>query len=890
MDTYLTGELRHARGPGSSGPSVFVLTGGAGAGKSHALREALSGTPVSRRRTAVSEISHRAPFAVASDLLGTDLGRPVPADAENRLLSRLDDLCAAGPLVLAVDDVQDADAASLAVLHLMASTAGDLPLVLLLTRRPAPEREHLTRLLHGRGVREIVLPPLDDMDLDALVHEHTRRWPTRRLRAALASHRDNPLRILALLDGLAGAGALTPAGDTLDLVPGRAAEEIADGELGTPATAAAALQGPAREIARVLAVLGRPCAVGEIASVAAMNEVSVIEPVQVLLDRGLAAFDAQGRLAFTQDGYCDAVRRGTPGPLLRVLHTAAARHEEPAGRIHHVIASGAAPADVLSAIREAEDELVNAPAVEADLLAGSSVAAGSSTASVSLAIRRARALARSGQPSRAETVARTALVHAAEPRQIIELRRAVVFALTLRGRAREALAEVEEALAAPVDARVRDILEQHRRQLTQLGGLEPLSLRPPAAEPLALTVTGLATEAVRLFLGGLPHLAVELSWEASRRHMSRSVDPYEGASSDVWPPLVELFANGPRAADAALRDMQQLREERGAVWQSAPHEMLRGSIDMHGGRLDDAAIAFDAGLELAATAELGWTSAAVAGRATIDVLRGEPDPAEARLRDWNSTPRELQFGIPAPACAEVALLEARRRHAEAARLARDVWQTAADLHLCTWLAMAAPDLARTALRAADDGLRSMIARDLARLPHPLPPALVPSVRLAQALTGAGPADREAPAVAAAEEAGRLGRALLELIAWEEAAVAAAGTGARDRAREHAGHALRCAERTGAAGVAQRVSQRLRATDVRLGKASRRSRPATGWEALTPTESQVAELVVAGRSGPDIARAMNISIRTVQSHVSRALAKLGLSSRIELAAAARTQQA
>jgi predicted ATPase/DNA-binding CsgD family transcriptional regulator len=55
--------------------------------------------------------------------------------------------------------------------------------------------------------------------------------------------------------------------------------------------------------------------------------------------------------------------------------------------------------------------------------------------------------------------------------------------------------------------------------------------------------------------------------------------------------------------------------------------------------------------------------------------------------------------------------------------------------------------------------------------------------------------------------------------------------------------------------------------------------------LTPRESEVLRLLVAGRSDREIATALFLSRRTVQDHVSRLIAKLGVSNRTEVAAVA-----
>jgi DNA-binding CsgD family transcriptional regulator len=51
--------------------------------------------------------------------------------------------------------------------------------------------------------------------------------------------------------------------------------------------------------------------------------------------------------------------------------------------------------------------------------------------------------------------------------------------------------------------------------------------------------------------------------------------------------------------------------------------------------------------------------------------------------------------------------------------------------------------------------------------------------------------------------------------------------------------------------------------------------------LTKRERQVAELVAEGRSAGEIARHLHIGRRTVETHVARTYAKLGITSRVEL---------
>lgn len=87
----------------------------------------------------------------------------------------------------------------------------------------------------------------------------------------------------------------------------------------------------------------------------------------------------------------------------------------------------------------------------------------------------------------------------------------------------------------------------------------------------------------------------------------------------------------------------------------------------------------------------------------------------------------------------------------------------------------------------------------------------------------------------------------------------------------------------AVGELCKAEATLRGEGIRIGVRGPRARARTGWDSLSPTELRVAELVGKGLTNPDIGRALHISPRTVQSHVSRILAKLDLGSRAEIAA-------
>lgn len=59
--------------------------------------------------------------------------------------------------------------------------------------------------------------------------------------------------------------------------------------------------------------------------------------------------------------------------------------------------------------------------------------------------------------------------------------------------------------------------------------------------------------------------------------------------------------------------------------------------------------------------------------------------------------------------------------------------------------------------------------------------------------------------------------------------------------------------------------------------------AGGWNSLTPAEAKVVNLAADGLTNPEIGARLYVSPRTVSTHLVHAFRKLGVSSRVELAA-------
>jgi DNA-binding CsgD family transcriptional regulator len=145
----------------------------------------------------------------------------------------------------------------------------------------------------------------------------------------------------------------------------------------------------------------------------------------------------------------------------------------------------------------------------------------------------------------------------------------------------------------------------------------------------------------------------------------------------------------------------------------------------------------------------------------------------------------------------------------------------------------------------------------------------------------GVALRAAGLLTGGEEGIALLRSSLSALEQSEAALERARTlvelgsalrraGQRAEARDPLTGGMDLAHHCGAPRLVERARDELRATGARPRRVVR-----IGVDSLTASELRVARLAAAGRTNPEIAQELYVSVKTVETHLSRAYAKLGL---------------
>ena len=862
---------------------VAVVEGPPGIGKSHLLHR-LCAEPVHGalvRSARGDERLAQQGFAVVEELVGCAPAGEHPAD---HAFARVDDWCQAGPVLLCVDDAHQLDAASVGVLRRLAWATRDLPLVLLIGARPFPASPALEAL--RRVAARYPLPALDRMGVEALVFERTGAWPTPALGRLLERAAGNPLFVGEVLRDLAGRGALRRDGERVGVGSGAAVpvalEDAVRGHL-------AELGDTERELLQALAVFGPSAALDELAAVLYEPPDLVAIIAETAARSGMTRLEGQ-RVAFTHDLYRQVAYETLDEPTRRSAHRRAAEVLGGAAGRHTATehlrraAAGSDP-NVADALTEAaRRSSAFAPAVSAELLADAEPFLDPADARrEALLLERAVALFLSGQGRAAAELVAARLAEVRDRQVAGGLRGIRIRALINRGDVAEALAAIDATLALPgLPPPVARELAQVRCWVLLLDGRTAAALdgaaelrRDGDAVPPGLRTTLACAE----YLQARPEDALRILGDVEREPLPG--DQLSGKLTTlVWPAMFELAAHGPHAARPVIERARRLTADRGADWILPFHAFVAGGAALAAAEWDTAVAELDTGLELAQEQESGWISIAVGQRAYIDAHRSRPAQAREQLAAARRSGVPLQFGLDLPGLADLAVLEADGATRAAATLARELWSAAAARGEA-WMLTLAPDVARVALAAFERGLLERVAAQVGDIEAPQECVAAPTA----ALTAGMAAGARELVEQAAREFAATGHAFAAAQAWEEYASLAAVEGDRGAAVAGMERALRTYEKAGASVDRGRLLARLRACGVRRGPRSAHSTAVTGWAALTPTERRVAGLVREGRTNPEIAAQLYVSPRTVQTHVSHILTKLGARSRVEVAATA-----
>jgi DNA-binding CsgD family transcriptional regulator len=327
-------------------------------------------------------------------------------------------------------------------------------------------------------------------------------------------------------------------------------------------------------------------------------------------------------------------------------------------------------------------------------------------------------------------------------------------------------------------------------------------------------------------------------------------------------------------------DLAPLLRRRGDVWAATLASSFGGYAAYHAGDLHRAIGDTRFAVEMARTVgDLSIETYTAAWLAYALVDAGDHTQADEELT------RAAVLVGPAPTLATNYVLSARgllrlaqgRAEDAVADLREcgrrmDEWATVAPA-VCPWR----PALALALYATGDQAEAAAVAEEALAVARgwPTPHVLVDALRAAGLVTGG---ER---GLAMLEEAVAVSAAGESPLEHAQALTALGGairrTGRLRSARDPLRVAVDLAERCGATAVARRARDELVATGAR----PRRLR-STGANALTATQQRVAAMAAEGLASREIAQALFVSEKTVETHLTQAYRKLGISARSQLA--------
>jgi DNA-binding CsgD family transcriptional regulator/tetratricopeptide (TPR) repeat protein len=848
--------------------------------------------------------------AVFPALRSLDPGSDQPTTAAERFRTHravcclLEQLAARQPLVLAIDDLHWADGASLELAaHLLRRPPHAAVLVAATFRRGEVDRA-LTRSLQ-RGVRgtlrRIDLGPLPRAQAQALVGR-TGAAEYERLYEASGG---NPFYLLELARmGGYGERRLDADGDA---VPGAVAASAA-GEL-------EGLSVRGRGLAQAAAVAGDRFELDLAAATADMPEPQVLDALDELIACDLVrSTQVPRRFRFRHPLVRRAVYEScSPGARIaahgRAAAALAARGAAATARAHHVEHS-ARPGDLgaVAILREAGEAAAKRAPVSAARWFTAALGLLPEKAQRSERVSLLMALAGAQAATGRFEESRTALLESIDltPEDETTLRVQLVGACSgveqLLGHHEEARARLCVALSGLSDASSAQAVElmlhlaagdfyrmdyEGMRAWGEraLGVTRALDELPPAAASLAVMAVAMA------FTGPVPEaeayrsVAAALVDALSDDELANRLDALTNLSAaDLY---LHRYDDATRHADRGLAIARATGQA-----EVAPFLIPALVTVLHTtGRVAEAAELLDEAVEAARLSRnveaLGWN---LLSRAYVAVAAGDLELALSAAQESVEVTRELDDRL-VYTFARWAFASALLETGEAERAVEVLVEAAGgrelpripkpwrahyfELLTRSWLASGRPaEAEETAARAAATAKRAGLeAAD----------ALAERAAAAVAIEGGDPVTGAERALAAATGCDGAGARVDAARSRTLAGRALAAAGEQDRALAELEVAARELRACGARRYREEAEHEMRKLGRRFRRRTRARKPnGKGVEALTERELEVARLVVDRRTNPEIASALFLSEKTVETHMRNIFRKLDVSSRADVA--------
>ncbi len=899
---------------------IVVVEGEAGIGKTRLLLE-VAGLAADAgfecRRGGAHELEQGRPFGALREALGLDR----PADeatarlagvvneaarsadlrflGQEALVEHITDLAENRPLLLAFDDLQWSDRATLATVAAVARRVAPMPFVLVLAARPTPRSAELHGLIDeclGHDARLLQVTALSSDEVEALAADVLRALPGDNLLRQLSGTGGNPFFVIETLGALVDEGVVEVDGDVAEASVRSLPPELRASLL----RRIGALGTDAEHILGIAAVLGRTFSLGDLSTFLDRTPSSLRDVIIGAVRAGVLE-EHGDELVFRHDLIREALYEHVPRAVRTTLHQQVAAilgdRMEPAIRARHlVLAAASGDRAVVDALRSAATELASTdPEAAADVLERAVAMESSPAARARLSAELADALLAGGRAGQAELVATDALsVVGLAPETTAALQLTLGDTTLHQGRLPAAGVHFRAAL----DAGVLD--EPTRaRALAKLAESTAWSFDLPSAERHAED----ALRAGRL-LDDPMVVSLALATRSVARRFTASFDEAvafaqqavheAGDDSDALRRvphgclvLALMDRDEPEPARLAGEDGRRRAASLGQMHALAFFQMLSARLAWFTGKWDDALAEADASVALAEDFGIAFGIAHCdAIRGLVALHRGEVVPARTFQARAQAARLQGDAGGSELGCLLDALVAEDDGHVVVAAetlIGFSALMRAIDMR--SNQIRVGPQTVRLALRVERSSEALAVADSLAEIA-----GVAGTVSAEAAATAARGLLDDDPSLLSAAAAGFAGahRPLDCLLAHEWGGEALARADRRDEAIIELRAALGIARELPAARDERRLAAALRALGVREGSRAKHRRATVGWDALTSTEREVAVLIGEGLRNAEIAERLFVSRRTIESHVSRLYTKLDAPSRVALARAARDQ--